>query len=38
MASVPGTPVAGSYAIVLRAAVNGKDIRETRFEMGAVSA
>jgi hypothetical protein len=38
LASVPDTLAPGTYAIVLRAAVNGKDIREARFEGVAVSA
>jgi len=32
LASVPDTLAPGSYALVLRAAVNGKDVRESRLE------
>jgi hypothetical protein len=38
LAGVPDTLVPGSYAVVLRAAVNGKDLREGRFEGVTVSA
>jgi hypothetical protein len=38
LAGVPDPLAAGTYAIVLRAAVNGKDVREARFEGIAVSA
>ena len=32
LASVPATLVAGVYAVAVRAAVNGKDVRESRLE------
>jgi hypothetical protein len=38
IAGVPSILAAGSYAIVLRAAVNGKDVREARFEGLTISA
>ena len=38
LAGVPDGLVPGSYAVVLRAAVNGKDVTEGRFEGVAVSA
>jgi len=38
LAGVPDTLVPGSYAVVLRAAVNGKDVTEGRFEGVTVSA
>lgn len=38
LASVPDTLAPGTYGIVLRAAVNGKDVREARFEGVAISA
>jgi hypothetical protein len=38
MAAVPGSLAAGPYSIVLRAAVNGKDVREARLEDVTVSA
>ena len=36
MASVPAALAVGSYAVILRAAVNGKDIREARLEDVAI--
>jgi len=38
LASVPEALVPGAYAIVLRAAVNGRDVREARLEGVAISA
>ncbi len=38
LASVPEALVPGNYALVLRAAVNGKDVREARLEGVAVTA
>ena len=38
IAGVPSILAAGSYAIVLRAAVNGREVRETRFEGLTISA
>ncbi len=38
LASVPEALVPGNYALVVRAAVNGKDVREARFEGVAISA
>ena len=38
LASVPATLAAGTYAVVLRAAVNGKDVTEGRFEGVVISA
>ncbi len=38
LASVPEALVPGNYALVLRAAVNGKDVREARFEEVVISA
>jgi hypothetical protein len=38
MACVPETLAAGSYTLALRAAVNGKDVRETRLEGLAIGA
>ena len=38
LASVPEALVPGTYTLVLRAAVNGKDVREARFEGVAISA
>jgi hypothetical protein len=38
LASVPDTLAPEIYAIVLRAAVNGKDVREARFEGVTISA
>jgi hypothetical protein len=38
MASVPGSLAAGTYAVAIRAAVNGKDVRESRIEGIVVTA
>lgn len=41
LAAVPATLAAGSYTLVLRAAVNGKDVREAAFEnlvLGPIAA
>jgi hypothetical protein len=38
MAAVPAGLAAGTYEIVVRAAVNGKDVRESRLEGVVVSA
>jgi len=38
MAGVPDSLAAGPYAVALRAAVNGKDVREAKLEGVAVSA
>jgi DNA-binding domain/Domain of unknown function (DUF4469) with IG-like fold len=38
LASVPNSLAAGTYELVLRAAVNGKDVTEGRFESVTVSA
>jgi len=38
MAGIPDSLAAGSYAIAIRAAVNGKDVREAKLEGVAVTA
>jgi hypothetical protein len=38
LASIPANLVAGTYSVILRAAVNGKDIRESRVEGIGISA
>jgi len=38
LAGVPETLAVGSYAVAIRAAVNGKDVREARFEGVTISS